>query len=234
MRIIPNFVVFEGGDGSGTTTQMGLLRRRFAETSGGGENWIGGSLRGEFVVENAPGGYFPPHFYTTFEPTDGPLGKIIRGALGGAEKSLQRETLARLFTADRQEHLFGAGGIVERCRRGELVLCDRYVPSSLVYQGIDCGEDLPRKLNEDFPHPEALLYFDLDPEIAQKRMEGREIKEIFENLDFQIQVRQRYLALLPEYAEAGVSVTIIDASKSPEEVAEEVWSALEKLPILSQ
>jgi dTMP kinase len=222
MSVIPNFVVFEGGDGSGTSTQLGLLLRDFAR-------------RAELPI-SAAAGESPrgaPVLHGTAEPTGGPVGALIRAALGG-KQPLRPETLARLFSADRQEHLFGPGGIVERCGRGELVVCDRYVPSSLVYQGITCGEELPLLLNRDFPCPELLIYFDLDPDIAAKRMENRREREIFEYRDFQIEVRRRYRELLPRYAGESIRTVAIDASRSPEKVAEDVWSALQELPILTR
>jgi dTMP kinase len=212
MNIIPNFVVFEGGDGSGTSTQLAMLRRRFSGP--------------------APGESALPVLCATAEPTGGPVGALIREALGG-KLTLQPETLARLFSADRQEHLFGPGGIVDRCGRGELVVCDRYVPSSLVYQGVTCGEDLPLLLNRDFPRPELLLYFDLDPDIAAKRRENRGRREIFEYRDFQVQVRRRYRELLPRYARTDIRSATIDASQDPQKVAEEVWSALREMPIFT-
>jgi dTMP kinase len=158
------------------------------------------------------------------------VGVLIREALGG-NLPLLPETLARLFSADRQEHIHGPGGIAERCGRGELVISDRYTPSSLVYQGITCGEDLPWALNAPFPGPELLFFLDLDPDIAVKRLENRPVREIFEYRDFQVQVRQRYRELLPRYAAAGVRVITIDASQSPEKVGEEVWNELKKMPI---
>jgi dTMP kinase len=208
MEILKNFAVFEGGDGSGTTTQLNLLKDRFDR-----------------------GGPSLPPLYNTFEPTEGNIGRLIRSGLRG-EISLKPATAAMLFAADRNEHLYGPGGIAERCGRGELVVSDRYVLSSLVYQGITCGEDLPALLNRDFPVPELLLFFDVESETAQKRMENRPVKEIYENLDFQRQVRERYLALLPALEARGVRVKTIDASLPPENVAAEVWRALEKMPIL--
>jgi dTMP kinase len=217
MKVIPNFVVFEGGDGSGTSTQMGLLRRRFARAAAGSAAGEGRGL---------------PVLHATAEPTAGPVGSLIREALGG-KLSLRPETLARLFSADRQEHLFGGGGIIERCCRGELVVCDRYVLSSLAYQGVTCGEDLPLLLNRDFPSPELLLCFDLDPDIAAQRMEDREEREIFEYRDFQVKVRKRYRDLLSGYDGGGRRAVTIDASQSPEKVAEDVWSALTEMPIFA-
>jgi dTMP kinase len=208
MIIIHNFAVFEGGDGSGTSTQLELIRERF----------------------HAPGAVLPP-IYTTCEPTSGPIGALIREALGG-RLPLRGETLARLFAADRNEHLYGDGGILDRTKRGELVISDRYVLSSLVYQGLTCGEELPEALNAAFPLPEFLLYFDLDPETALNRLETRPSRDIYEYLDFQAAVRDRYRALLPRWEERGVRIERIDASKPPEEVAEAVWRVLENMPIL--
>jgi dTMP kinase len=147
---------------------------------------------------------------------------------------LTPKTIALLFAADRNEHVFGSGGIAERCSRGELVVSDRYLPSSLVYQGITCGDEFPELLNQDFPGPELLIYLDIDPETAQKRMAGREKKEIFEYIEFQIMASQRYKALLPRLSEEGVRVEIIDASFSLEEVAKEVWDAIEEMPIMKK
>jgi dTMP kinase len=203
MIIIPNFAVFEGGDGSGTSTQLNILKTRL------------------------------PQIYHTFEPTGGPIGSLIRAALSG-ELSLRPETLARLFAADRNEHLYGPGGLAERCGRGEPVVSDRYVPSSLVYQGIDCGEALPEALNAPFPAPEVLLFFDIDPRTALKRLETRPSRDAYEYLDFQVRVRERYRALLPRYEEAGVRVEYIDADKPVEEVAAQVWRAIKKMPILGE
>jgi dTMP kinase len=210
MGVLQNFVIFEGGDGSGTTTQADLLRRRFA----------------------CDGERAPPLF-TTAEPTRGPVGRLIRSALKG-EIKLRGETLARLFAADRGEHLYGTGGILERTGRGDLVLSDRYVPSSLVYQGLVCGEELPRALNAAFPDPELILFFDLDPAIAAERIKNRPDREIYEYLDFQIRVRERYRALLPEFAGRGSRVETIDAAGSPEEVARKIWGAILKMPIMGE
>ena len=208
MEILANFAVFEGGDGSGTSTQLALLGRKFAADSRQG-----------------------PVFFPTAEPTGGPIGRLLRSALKN-DPFLQPDTLARLFAADRGEHLYASGGIIERCKRGELAISDRYVLSSLVYQGIECGEDLPRSLNSPFPAPELLLFFDIDPLIAQERLGSRPSLEIFEHLDFQKKVRERYHALLNGYRDAGVRVEIIDAAQSVEKVAEEVWRQVSKMPIL--
>jgi len=208
MEILNNFAVFEGLDGSGTSTQLALLEQKSA----------GGTLNGLVLT-------------ATFEPTGGPIGKLIRSVLK-KELVLRADTLARLFAADRNEHLYAADGIMERCKRGELVVCDRYTLSSLVYQGIECGMELPRSLNESFPAPELLLFFDIDPCIARQRMAGRPSLEIFEHIEFQEKARKQYHALFDEYRKAGGRLEIIDASQSVEKVARDVWSAMAKMPII--
>jgi len=210
VEILTNFAVFEGLDGSGTTTQIGILR--------------------DFFLQNQPS--MPP-FYITFEPTNGSIGKLLRSLLKG-EEALKAETMAMLFAADRNEHVFGGGGIAERCKRGEFVVCDRYAPSSLVYQGITCGEELPERLNKSFPAPELLIFLDIEPEIAIERIASRAQKEIYETLAFQKQARTLYKTLLPEFASQGVRVEIIDASLPPDEVARQVWGAIEKMPIFKR
>ena len=206
-EIIKNFAVFEGADGSGTSTQLSLLEKHLADQS-------------------------PPRpvFYSTFEPTDGPIGKLLRCALK-KELSLRPETIARLFAADRTEHLYSIGGITERCQRNELVISDRYALSSLVYQGIECGDVLAHDLNSSFPLPELLIFFDIDSEIALKRLKNRPALEIYEYLEFQQKVREKYISLLDEYRQSGVQVQLIDASGEPQEIAAEVWRHVSKMPI---
>jgi dTMP kinase len=210
--ILKHFAVIEGCDGSGTTTQLELLGKRLQALSA------------------------PPYFLTC-EPTGGPVGQLIRRVLKG-DCHVGKETLARLFAADRGEHLYGNGieaGIAERCRRGELVISDRYSPSSLVYQGLECGIETPKALNAAFPHPELLIYLDVDPDTAMKRIGNREEKqEIYEKADFQARVRAAYLELLPFYEQQGVTLLRLDGTRPPEELSEEIWKAIQKMPIIKE
>jgi dTMP kinase len=207
MEIIHNFVVFEGGDGSGTTTQLSMLAERLKN------------------VER-------PVFFPTFEPTDGQIGKLIRSALK-KDLILKPQTFAMLFTADRNEHLNGQDGILAHVKRGELVVSDRFVLSSLVYQGIECGNELPAVLNSHFPAPELTIFLDVDPKIAINRMSKRGSLEIYEYLEFQEKVRQKYKSAVDDYRKNGARVEVIDSSKTIEEVADQVWSILLGLPIFN-
>jgi dTMP kinase len=206
--VLQNFVVFEGCDGSGTTTQLSRLKDYFSTHNG-----------------------LPP-LWTTSEPSSGEIGRLIRRFLKGEVRCCP-ETLARLFAADRCEHLFGEDGIIAHCGRGEVVVSDRYAPSSLVYQGIQCGDALPRQLNEDFPCPQMLLFFDIDSETAEARIAERPNREIFEYLAFQKKARQKYLSVLEHYRERGCIVTIIDASKTVEDIFSQILSLFQKMSISS-
>jgi dTMP kinase len=116
------FIVFEGLDGSGKTTQLKLLSKRLEERSGEGSVFV------------------------TREPSDNPVGSLIRSALRG-EISLEAGTIALLFAADRCEHL--AGEIIPNLERGRAVLCDRFYLSNLAYQGRFIGGDRLLSYNED-------------------------------------------------------------------------------------
>ncbi|MDR0600574.1 MAG: dTMP kinase [Treponema sp.] len=210
--ILPNFVVIEGCDGSGTTTALEGLKRRH-----GAEPGLAGTVP----------------LFATREPSPGPVGLFIRRVLRG-ELSVEKETLARLFAADRGEHLHAPGGLLERCRRGELAVSDRYIPSSLVYQGLECGRELPEALNAPFPQPELLIYLDIDPQTAMDRIERRSPgeREIYEKADFLAKVRGAYRELLPQLERDGVRVLSLDGTRPPEEVGEAIWRAVREMPIM--
>ena len=208
--VLRNFAVFEGIDGTGTTTQLNELKKRYAEIypDVGSRIWF------------------------TCEPTPGEIGKLIRRGLSG-EISLTPDTMARLFAADRGEHIFGKGGIKERIDAGQAVFSDRYFFSSLAYQGTAAEAGLAWKLNQDYPLPEYLFFFDIDSEKAMDRVEKRSGNlEIYEKREFQRQVRARYLDVIDRYEreKSGMTVVRIDATESVEAIAEKIWSIARNLP----
>jgi dTMP kinase len=204
-EILRNFVVFEGQDGSGTSTQLGILDERLA----GAPHW------------------------TTAEPTDLPSGRLIRAVLSGQTKA-EAETLARLFSADRHEHIYGQDGIRARLDRGELVICDRYLFSSLAYQSITCGFDLPWSLNAGFPLPEYLLFFRLPPEVSMQRLMDRRDKDIFETDDFQALVSERYESVVGLFLGSGMKQVTIDATGTVGEISAAIWRVVSEMPILKR
>ena len=208
--ILRNFVVFEGIDGTGTTTQIGELKSRY-ETLFKGKN-------------------IPVVF--TCEPTSGEIGKCIRRALRG-ELTFTPDTMARLFASDRGEHLFGEGGIKAELDSGKAVFSDRYIFSSLAYQGEAGTPELPLLLNQDFPLPEYLFFFDIESDLSMDRVEKREgTLEIYEKREFQKKVRSRYLDIIDRFekTETDMHVIRIDASLPVGIIAEKIWSIARNLP----
>ena len=194
--ILKNFIVFEGIDGAGTSTQINRIC---------GKN--------------------PQKFFQTAEPTSLETGRFLRKMLGG-EFSVDEKTNSFLFAADRAEHLYGKNGIIEQLNNGKTVISDRYLFSSLAYQSISCGEELPKLLNSTFPLPEILFFFEIDPEISLKRVDSRnEKKEIYEKIETQKKIAMEYEKIISEYENnpsCGMKIIRIDAAKSIEEISETI------------
>ena len=199
-EILKGFIVLEGVDGSGTTTQLHRIESRLSRLA-------------------------IPH-WTSFEPSDLPTGRFVRRVLSG-EVAAEPGTLARLFAADRNEHVFGKEGVLERLGRGELVFFDRYLFSSLAYQGMACGRELPDLLNAAFPLPELLLYFDVDVKISMSRVAQRPGRDIFEVEAFQERVRGAYEDILADFEGSGMRTLRIDAAAPLEEVSRRVDEAVD-------
>ncbi len=197
--ILPGYIVFEGLDGAGTTTQALLL----AETM----------KRSGIPV------------WPTFEPTSGDVGVLIRRILG-ASIECHPGTLAALFVADRYEHLYGKGGILSRLQKGFKVIGDRYLFSSLAYQSLDVDFEHVYEINSRFPLPGHLIFLDMEPEECERRMNGRESRELFENIEMQRRVRALYERTLELYRDRGMNIHRLDGLLPREDLAEKVWSIL--------
>ncbi len=199
--ILRNFIVFEGIDGAGTTTQIKRLAERIGKQN----------------------------VFVTSEPTENETGKFLRRMLKG-EFKVNEKTASYLFAADRCEHIFGEKGIVWQTENGKKVLSDRYFFSSLAYQSVSCGKELPELLNSVFPLPEYLFYFKIDPEISLARVESRgQSKEIYEKLDFQKKTAAIYDQIMNEYKGEkgrGMKLIEIDAEKSIEEIENDIFETL--------
>ena len=200
--VLKNFVVFEGIDGAGTSTQI------------------------KKIVESDP-----QRFVATAEPTSLPTGKFLRRMLSG-EFHVDEKTNAYLFAADRCEHIFGKGGVKELCESGKVVVSDRYFFSSLAYQSVSCGLELPMLLNSPFPLPEYLFFFEINPEISLGRVNARNgHKEIYENLDAQKKIAALYEKVISMYESdpakrEEMKIIRIDATKSIEEISNLIWNQL--------
>ena len=200
--LLKNFIVFEGIDGAGTSTQIKKL------------------------VESNPSKYI-----ATAEPTKDETGKFLRRMLAG-DFSVDEKTNAYLFAADRCQHIYGKYGVIETINSGKTVVSDRYFFSSMAYQAIFCGPELPELLNSPFPLPEYLFFFDINPEISLGRVDSRnEKKEIYEKLDLQKKIAAEYEKIISKYeagsAESGMKIIRVDATKSIEEIAKKKKSKLQ-------
>lgn len=200
------FIVFEGIDGSGKTTQIQLLNKAFNEKN------------------------IPVHI--TKEPTDDPMGKQLRKYLGGVEKTDLR-AVAALFAADRLHHITAEDGILDNLSKGRVVLCDRYYLSSYAYQSVDCPLDWIMALNREaanIARPDLHIFLDVPAEQSMNRVENRGETEIFEKLDRQQQIRRNFFELFEMLGDKE-NVLIIDGTRAPEviagEIAEKVFSILE-------
>jgi dTMP kinase len=208
VMILKNFIVFEGIDGAGTSTQI----KKFVER--------GNTERGE------------GNFVATAEPTTGETGRFLRRMLGG-EFRVDEKTNAYLFAADRCEHIFGKNGVKELCESGKIVVSDRYFFSSMAYQSVSCGDELPKLLNSPFPLPEYLFYFVINPEISLGRVTSRgEKKEIYETIEKQKKIAAQYEKVISEYekntGESGMKIIRIDAEKDIDSISNEIWNQLNK------
>lgn len=197
------FVTFEGLDGSGKTTQAELLRQRLEE-------------EGEEVV-------------LTREPGGTELGERIRDLLlHGGHVSPWAEAL--LYAASRAQHVEEV--IRPALERGAVVVCDRYVDSSVAYQGGGRELGLDRVLDLNLAAvggllPDRTFLLLHDPDAVHERVTGEHDRLEREDADFRRRVDAGYRALAERFPERIVA---LDASRPPEELAEEVYGALRSRP----
>lgn len=158
--------------------------------------------------------------------------QIRRVILAKENTKMDARTEALLYAAARRQHLVEK--VKPALEEGKMVLCDRFVDSSLAYQGyarglgVDEVFSINRFAIEDMM-PELTLYFDIPPELGLKRIsknQGREVNRLdLESLDFHQKVHEGYQLLLQRFPERIIK---IDASKSPEEVFQDAVATIEK------
>ncbi|MCD6431086.1 dTMP kinase [Candidatus Bathyarchaeota archaeon] len=188
------FICIEGLDGCGKTTQAKLLVRKLCEKG--------------FDA-----------FYTA-EPTRGKIGKFIKKYYLHGEKRGSVIVEALLFAADRFEHV--EKEIVPALNEGKMVVSDRYIYSSLAYQGA-AGLDLKwiKELNKHAILPNLAIFLDVKPEIVLQRLQRK--KSVMEKLAIQRKVREVYEKLVKD----GKLVRV-DGNKSKEEVAKDIFNLVLK------
>lgn len=161
------FVVVEGLDGAGITTQATLLRNTLIQ-------------RGFKAL-------------LTKEPTDGLIGGLIKACLRG-EWQTNPLTLQTLYAADRAHHLVNE--IEPAIRKGVAVICDRYILSSLIFGSLSVSMETLKRLNEHFRKPDVTVIIDTQPSICIERMKkARHHVELFEQPEKLEAVRRNMIAL---------------------------------------
>ncbi len=197
-KVPASFVVLEGIDGAGTTTQARELRQRLAE-------------RGIACL-------------VTAEPSSGVVGKLIRTSLGLVDDPPDPAYMALLFAADRLDHW--REEISPALERGEWVISDRYLWSSLSYQSQTLPIEWVRTLNRYARPPDLTILVDTDPVKALNRisMDGRK-KEIFDDLEMQNKIRRVYIELYE--AEDPAKAALVDGNCDIEETAKQIWKSIE-------
>lgn len=201
------FIVIEGWTAQGKTTQLTALAKnlRALGYARGGDRGADG--------EHDPAGS---------RATRSPASRRAPGA-----------EIAALFMADRVAHNVNPiNGIGKLLSEGRVVLCDRYYYSSLAYQGTVTDPEWVFRINIDCPEirkPDLCVFLDLDDEECLRRMEqGRSYREIYENENSLLAVRRRYYEIFRRL-EHRDRICIVNAARTPEEVAADVLSAVKSV-----
>lgn len=204
------FIALEGVDGAGTTTHTQILMERMR-------------ARG-----------LPTH--STREPSDGPIGTMIRQILSGrlvvpgvsGPRPPSWTTMALLFAADRTDHV--EAEIVPNLMDGVTVISDRYVHSSVAYQSLSSGggEDAirwVREINAEARRPDLTIVLDVSAETASSRRDDRGGRaELYEYEELQLSLAEFYVNIEKHFP--GENIVHVDANGSIEDVAEGVYTAV--------
>ena len=200
----PLFIVFDGMDGTGKTTQMRLLCEKLR------------SLGIETVL--------------TAEPSTSPDGQALRRALSGKEPA-NNSRMAALFLIDRIGHNAEIAGWMAE---GKTVISDRYYYASMAYQGQGDDFEWVARMNLDCPHirkPDGAILLDMNPEDSMARIRAGRTSdelEIYETVAQQEKIRARF-ARVTEYLKDRDLILTVNAAGTVEEVAERVWAAYETI-----
>ncbi len=194
------FIVFEGIDGAGKSTQIAFLRDALEKMG--------------YTV------------HQTAEPTDLDTGRMLRAALSGDPARSACE-MATLFTLDRIAH---NKEIEKALSTGEIVICDRYYYSSLAYQGSLCDYEWVKGMNvgcAEIRRPDLCVFLDLAPKDAIARITARgEATEIYEKEETLSLFRDTFHRV---FASLEDKVAIVNAAPAPAEIAAEVLAAVKEI-----
>lgn len=197
------FIVLEGIDGSGKSSQIGPLVKRLEA--------LGVRCRADR------------------EPTDRPVGVLIRQALTG-QTPLDPRVVAALYAADRLDHLVnGENGLRSAIDQGITVVSDRYYFSSYAYHSVDVDMDWvigANSLSADILRPTVTVFLDVPAEEAMERIrKNRDHEELFEKEERLKKTRELYFQAFERLKDVE-NVAVVDGSGTPDQVAERIWTVV--------
>ncbi len=196
------FIVVEGLDGAGTTTQVDRLVAKLR-------------AHGREVM-------------ATREPTGRSVGRLVRRVLSGDPDFPSARVLPWLFAADRADHLDAM--IEPALAAGVIVVSDRYYHSSLAYQSLVQPLAQVHALNATFRAPDLTVFVRVPPEVALARIEARGgDREIFEQLDQLKRIDEAYGRVITLLRGLGQHIVEIDGTPDPDSVARQILEAVEAL-----
>ena len=205
------FIVFEGIDGCGKSTQAEILAEYFSQ------------MGKECVL--------------TREPSDGKVGQLLRQALRGEVKFCE-QTMAALFAADRLDHLTNQeNGVLKALSEGKIVICDRYYLSTYAYQSVEVDLEWAMALNSQaaqIARPTVNIYLDISVDKALERISrNRGQIDIYESKERLSQTKKSYEKVIAKL-KAEENILIIQGEQSLEEVAQNIRQSLEKLGLFEE
>lgn len=198
------FIVFEGIDGSGKTTQIKKLIHRMQQLG----------------IPAKP----------DREPTDGDIGTLLRQYLKQSIKT-DGSAIAALFAADRIDHITKKDGILDTLDSGVSVLCDRYYLSSYAYQSIDYDLNWIMELNRmayETARPDIHIFLDVPADVSMERVKRRGETELYEVLERQKRIRDNFFMIFDKLKEKE-NILVLDGTKPSYTIATEVWNTVSKL-----
>lgn len=203
------FIVFEGIDSSGKTTQAELLKKYFLE------------LKERAVISP--------------EPSNGIIGNLIRQALKqriifSKDRDLFDEQMAYLFAADRHDHLYNdIDGVFKLIKNNYHVISTRYYFSSLAYNCDSIEQyNFIKKLNDRFPNPDLTIYIDIPIEVSLARLQERSLQEIYETKTKLTKVREQYQKIFAEYEGRAIA---IDGTQDMQEIQQQIIDAVKTIVV---
>ena len=193
------FITFEGGEGSGKSSAIKLIEEKLINAGY------------KVVVTREPGGVN--------------VSEQIRNVILDVNNAMSKETEALLYAASRTEHLYAK--VIPLIEKGYIVLLDRYIDSSLAYQGYARGIGIERVLDINMFAkeylPKVTYFFDVRPEVGLARIQGREkIDRLdLETMDFHQKVYEGYKEVCKLYPDR---VKPIDGERTIEEIVEDIYN----------